>query len=222
MSSRIKGGLESFRILISKFPKSGLAPTAHFRIAGIYFALERYADAASEYLDIAEKYPGSGFASSACYNAGLAFKKLKNTEEALKQFKLVMSGYPKSEQARDSAIEAGSLYEAGKDYKNAIDTYAWLADNFSEKAPEARYWAASVYYNSGDYESAAKEYMKVPALEKASAIWKITAKARAAECFERLAKYEEAKKLYQEIIKESSNPDWKKSAEKRLKDLEDK
>ncbi|MEI7905633.1 MAG: tetratricopeptide repeat protein, partial [Candidatus Firestonebacteria bacterium] len=93
--------------------------------------------------------------------------------------------------------------------------YRFIVENFPAKAQEARYWIGNCYYSKGDFETAAAEYLKVESTGNTSGIWTVTAKARAAECFERLGKYERAKELYEEIIKKSGNKDWAESAEKR-------
>ena len=211
--------VESFRMAADRFVSSTVAPKALFKIANIYYILERYDDAAAEYDEVAEKYPKSEYIISAIFNSGLSLRKAKKKDEAILRYERILKEYPKSALSRDAALDLGVMYEDVKAFDKAIAAYRFITANFPAKSQEAQYWIGNCYFALGDPDTAAAEYLKVLSVENASGMWIVTAKARAAECFEKAGKLDKAAGLYNDIIKTGGKKEWTDAAEKRLKAL---
>ena len=70
--------LEMFNLLLSKFPKSPLAPSAKYQMGWIYFQDKNHTPAINSFREVVEKYPDSEVAPKALYGIGDAYYNMGN------------------------------------------------------------------------------------------------------------------------------------------------
>jgi tetratricopeptide (TPR) repeat protein len=69
-----------------------------------------------------------------------------------------------------------------------------------QEKPEILYWTATCYAKMGDFQRAAAEYLKVPALYAGMGRWDLTSECEAARLYERMGEYRKAVSLYKKIL----------------------
>ncbi|MDQ1256374.1 MAG: Tetratricopeptide repeat protein [Candidatus Hydrogenedentes bacterium] len=121
-------------------------------------------------------------------------------EQAAALFAKVVEAAPGSSQAIESLYRMGKLQEQLKNEKEAVRLYEEAANaNTGDAAARARFRLGELYEQQGDFEAAAKSYMRVAILflhEELSpeSLW------RAAQCFEKAEKPDQAIKTYKELV----------------------
>lgn len=89
----------AFQDLVTKYPKSDVAPDAEFYIAETY-AAEKNVDAAdSVYARVASKYAGSPRAATAVYKRAVAAQDAGNGARARELYNQLIKKYPRSDEA---------------------------------------------------------------------------------------------------------------------------
>jgi len=182
--------VKAFSSLIKNFPKSSMAAEALFQIGENYFNLREYEKALKAYEGVWRKYPHSVFVDAAMYNVGWCYVELNRMEEAIKVFRQLVRNYPRS-----------------------------------QYAPSAQFTLGDYYFNIKQYEKAAQEYEKVvnnypdsPLAQKAQELLKELENIRAYLVYIKGMKkfdnqeYEEAIKIFQEVIERFPNSDSKAGA----------
>jgi tol-pal system protein YbgF len=89
----------AFQDLLTKYPKSDLAPEAQLSIATAYEAEGDTSAADSAYAYTAKTYPKSRSAATAIYKRAVLAQKSGKTDTARKLFQLVIKKYPNSDEA---------------------------------------------------------------------------------------------------------------------------
>jgi tol-pal system protein YbgF len=90
---------QAFQDLITKYPKSDVAPDAQFYIAETYAAENNPAAADSVYAQVAARYAGSPRAATAIYKRGVSALKAGNNDKARDLFNQLIRKYPRSDEA---------------------------------------------------------------------------------------------------------------------------
>ena len=122
--------------------------------------------------------------------------------EAIELYKAVVTTNPQSATAIDARYHMAQLYEKQNNPAEAVRLYEEAANtNTGEQAARARFRLGEIYEAKGDHTAAAKSYMCVVILflfEQLSpeALW------RAGQCFEKAGSRDQAKKAYEELIKD--------------------
>ncbi len=88
----------------------------------------------------------------------------------------------------------------------------------AEREPEVQFYIGEAYFNSGRYEEAIAEFLKIPMFSKKTKLqWEASAFYFAGQAYERLGKKNEAIKMYEEIVRRPGILwDLKKEAQKRI------
>jgi tol-pal system protein YbgF len=89
-----------FQALLKKFPKSNLAPSAHFWIGETYYSQKKFEEAILAYNQVVKRYRKSSKAPAALLKQGLSFSSLGDKLTARVVLKKLIKDYPKSSQAK--------------------------------------------------------------------------------------------------------------------------
>jgi TolA-binding protein len=76
----------------------------------------------------------------------------------------------------------------------------------AETEPEIQYYIGKSYLNSGKFEQAIAELLRVKFFSKPTKLpWGVTAMYESALCYVRLRNYDRARQLFQQIVKEQGS-----------------
>jgi len=147
------------------------------------------------------------------YDAGIALAKW------------YISKFPYAEDRFQKLIQIGLFYFELKEYPRAIAHFQKilpLAD--SETEAEIQYWIGKSYFEMGQYQEAAYEFLKVKYQCAATKLpWAATALYEAGIGYLRLQKFELAKLLFQKIVQtEGATSDLGRIAQQKILELESK
>ena len=90
---------QAFQDLITKYPKSDVAPDAQFYIAETYAAENNATAADSVYARVASKYAGSPRAATAIYKRAVAAQNAGDGDKARDLYNQLIKKYPRSDEA---------------------------------------------------------------------------------------------------------------------------
>jgi TolA-binding protein len=210
-----------FERFLADYPKSRLVPDVRFWFAEYYMSKAMY-DKAREYLSsILRDFPSSDIIIDTLYQMALSFLEEGRLRDAEAYFGETASRFAGSAIARDAHRKIALIKRKAEDYGSAIRSLraALTADN-SELNAQIQFEIAECEEAGGDLQRAAEEYLKVPAAYPKGTFWSLRARLKCAEIFEKLGKFDDAVKLYNELadmgITESE------FAKKRLKWLEER
>ena len=131
--------------------------------------------------------------------------------------------YPDAEDAIDKKILIGRAYV----YLNQVDLAVDLLKEVrliadSEREPEIQYYIGEAYFQTGQYENAIAEYVKIPLLSRKTKLqWEASALYYSGQAYEKLGRIDDAKRMYAEIVKRPGiDIVLKKAAQKRINEIE--
>lgn len=193
---------ESFLRLITEFPAEPLNEETYVWLGQRLYDQKKWDQAAIAFgalLTAKTDYPNPERIRFKIAECSEAAGKL---EEAVKLFEAAAAAAPQSTTAVDARFHIAKLYEGLNKPDEAFKLYEEAANtNTGELAARARFRLGELYEAKGDFPSAAKSYMCVVILflfEELSpeALW------RAGQCFEKAGSREQAKKAYDELLKD--------------------
>ncbi len=146
--ARYDQAIDSYRLLVERFPLAEDSPEHQLRIALAYERQGEMERSLAERRRLAERYgPGSSFAQHHTENPPVRDRALELAEQALR-FAALMR-HKQAQQRRDE-----------KAYSNARAAYGAYLDRFADtdEAPRIRYYLGEVLFELGDYAGAAGHY----------------------------------------------------------------
>lgn len=186
------------------FPDHPQVSEAELRMGRIAFDLGDYSGAVERFLPLIEK---GGLAdatySSACEQAAMAYEKMSDWKKAFsmqcRYLERLSSGAPDPE----ALLRAGFFALQAKEAAAALPYFRQAkAVAPTDKKGEAAYWTAQALSAAGNTRSAIREYLEVASLTSAGGMWSKTAQLEAAALYEKTGDTENAKKLYEKMIRE--------------------
>ena len=155
------------------------------------------------------------------FNLIRTYEASNRQDQALQVAKELVRNYPGYEDALRVRIKIGYLNAELGNYADAISALQdVLPDVDAEEETEVRYWIGESYYDSGKYDQALLEYLKVAYLSQAGGLWAITAEFKAGQTYEALDRVDEAKRLYRRMIERyGTDSQWGQAAQERLREL---
>ncbi|MCC6488928.1 MAG: tetratricopeptide repeat protein, partial [Candidatus Hydrogenedentes bacterium] len=198
----LDGAAEAFFRVMEEFPDVKLNEQAYAWLGDYTFQQEnwnRSAQALDALLKAFPDYPNPERVHLAIAECS---ERAGKREEAIKLYQKVVDAAPQSSAAQDALFKMAGLYEAGKDVDKAMALYEQAANtNTGETAAKARFRIGELHETKGDCDGAARSFMQVailflhPELSPES-LW------RAGQCFEKMNSADQAKRAYDELIKE--------------------
>jgi len=191
--------------VLSGFPKPQVAEAAKFSMATCRMGMEEYDFAATEFRDFIDAYPKSDLVDNAMYLAARCYLKQAprierdqaRTAEALSELNLLLRKYPDTDvrkEAEDGMMEARSRL-AEKEYLNG-----------------------QLYYKLGDYKSA-RIYFDHVVRDYGDTAWAGEALLAKGLAFERQGMNEDARQIYEQLLRDVPSGSSGQEAARRLKRL---
>lgn len=186
---------------VAKNPKSPSAPEAQFTLGAVQMAVKKYDDAAKNFRAVKDNPQAGTFAPLAHFQLGLALFSANQLDPALVELKSYVQKYPKEETTGTAALYIGMVLDRKKD-PTALQALQEVAAKYPEdnSAPFALNYIASIYKREAKMPEMVAAYEKVyktfPKSKEAT-----TARVAVAQYLASQKKYDDAAKMYQELIK---------------------
>ena len=194
--------LDMFNRFINEYPQSGFVGLSQFKIGMIYHEQNDFEQAVTFFsaaLSHAETDSTTRF--RAAYNAAIGLQKLSRWLEAGRMYELILDSFPEEISPSAAKLKIGFCLIQASYTAEALAHFQKAGDNPDpQEKPEVLYWIATCYAKMGEYQRAAAEYLKVPALYAGIGRWDLTAECEAARLYERLGEYGKAVSLYKKIL----------------------
>lgn len=157
----------------------------------------------------------------ALFIKGSSYISLNLVGKGLESYRKFLDYYPLIEGLDGERLKAALAFQNHKDYEQAIKSMRELIRISSDvkiKA-EAQYWVGDCYQQSGDFDRAIVEYLKVTYLYPEESMWALTARYMAAQSYQELGAYDKAIKLFKKVALESGDKRKSEYARKRVEEL---
>ncbi len=189
-----------------------------FEAGRLFYELGKYDLARDEFERVVRLKPDEKTRVTALFNLGLAFKETGQTDKALDAFESVGKATSAEAAVRaDALLEAGLIARDRGDLQRAKRHLSRAAElGTGAVGAEAQYWVADLDFDSERYEDAIGGYRRVVEQFADQQEWRISARYRMAEAFERLSRWRDAEDQYQHIVEASGDASWTEDAQRRL------
>ncbi len=220
-----KEGFELMQQIPQKYPNSEILPKVYLRLANEAFRLEQPQTAMeaaklalqNPYIKIADAKYGTDFLIKVYKAAGYY-------ENALLLIQQYLEKFPDDDPVNifSKRIDIGVMHKNLKAYNRALEYFKDLIKIASgEDEAEIQFNLAETYWAMGNFEQALLEYLRIPYLTLGKKFdWASAAKSQAAECYVKLSKYDEAVRLYEDIIRVNGvTSDYGKYSKQRIEQI---
>jgi len=221
--NRHEDALEILTEFPKKYPDSDNLGAVLNTLGGIYFRSEKYESAISSFKSSLDRPLKADLRKQVMSNLIKAYTFVNFWDAALALAREYIDTYPDAEDAIDKKILIGRAYV----YLNQVDLAVDLLKEVrliadSEREPEIQFYIGEAYFQTGQYENAIAEYVKIPLLSRKTKLqWEASALYYSGQAYEKLGRIEDAKRMYAEIVKRPGiDIVLKKEAQKRIKEIE--
>lgn len=192
---------EGFSSLASKAKDQNLAKLSAFQAAECQFWQGHYDDAQKAYSQFAQTYAGDNMEPAADYGYGWSLAKQDKHLQAAKIFQKIVTDFPKHPLAPWAAVRAGAEDYAGNNNDAARKDYESGLTLANGKSPVdfLEYGLGWLDYAEQNYDEAIVEFRKVEKFSPQSPLY-WNALYLHAGCRYLQAKYDDAKKMYDQIV----------------------
>lgn len=186
---------------VAKNPKSPSAPEAQFTLGAVQMSVKKYDDAAKNFRAVKDNPQAGLFAAPAYFQLGLALFSAGQLDPALVELKGYVQKYPKEETTGTAALYIGMVLDRKKD-PTALQALQDVATKYpnDNSAAFALNYIASIYKRENKMPEMVAAYEKVyktfPKSKEAT-----SARVAVAQYLASQKKYDDAAKMYQELIK---------------------
>jgi len=157
-----KAAAETFLQLVEKYPRSDHCEQALFQAGFCFYTLKQYDQAQKTFGRFLKKYTESDRRAEAAYLRGECLYRLNKRADAIKMFRAALQNDPKPSIKARAHFWLGYCLQMEKKWDDALREYndsAVSAGEDAELAPKARYCAALVYSQKGEYDKCAQRLM---------------------------------------------------------------
>jgi tetratricopeptide (TPR) repeat protein len=157
-----KKAIDTYEILVTKYPQSKQILPALNNIASDYKELEDYYNVAKTNERVFQTFQGTPEAENALFNASLFYAKAEAWQEGVRTNNLYIQTYPTNPESKDLLFENAKYYLKLDDLGNANRIYQEFATLYPNDplTIEAFYNRGVYYYDHGEYETAKVEFNK--------------------------------------------------------------
>ncbi len=207
-----------------KYPDSDLQANVYITLGGLYYRAEKRELAVGAYKRAVELASDPETRRIALSNQIILYRDLGLWDGALAQTRTYVKEYPDAEDIMSKKILIGTALSNMNRYSEAVDYLKKLKfEANSDEEPEIQFYIGEAYFNSGQYEDAIREFVKIPLLSKQTKLqWEASALYYSGQAYEKLGKIDDAIRMYKEII---SRPgilvELKREAQKRIDQLKE-
>ncbi|MDH3975748.1 MAG: tetratricopeptide repeat protein [Deltaproteobacteria bacterium] len=152
---------------------------------------------------------------------GSSYLSLNLVERGLESYRKFLDFYPAMEGLDGERLKAALAFQNHKDYEQTIKSMKELikVSNDLKIKAEAQYWIGDCYQQSGAFDQAIVEYLKVTYLYPEESMWALTARYMAAQSYQEVGAYDKAIKLFNKVARESGDKRKREYAKKKVEEL---
>ncbi|MEW6355388.1 MAG: tetratricopeptide repeat protein [Planctomycetota bacterium] len=157
-----KTAAESFLALVEKYPRSEHCEQALFQAGFCFYTLQQYDQGEKTFDRFLKSYSESDRRAEAAYLRGECLYHLKKIAEAMTMFRAALRYNPKPTIKARAHFWLGYCLQAEKKWDEALEEYntsAASAGEDADLAPKARYCAALLYSQKGQYDKCAERLL---------------------------------------------------------------
>jgi TolA-binding protein len=202
-----------------KYPDSKYLCKVYNTLGNLYYRMEKKSEALEMYnkaLQVAKQVDDEKLTLN---NLIVLNKELGFWDGVLRACRQYISRFPEDAGNIDKQILIGLSYSRLNQFDEALRYLKQIKPYVpAEREPEVQFYIGEAYFNSGRYEEAIAEFLKIPMFSKKTKLqWEASAFYFAGQAYERLGKKNEAIKMYEEIVRRPGILwDLKKEAQKRI------
>ncbi len=207
--------------LLAKFPNADVSPEAHLELGNIYYAKQKYQDAADNFRAVyLDSLADRTLVRDAMSRLISSYESVGMYDGALDITRKFINMFPEDKSIMDKRIQVGILYEELRYFDQALLTFQTLVKEANrDYQAELHYYIGAIYDDKGEYANAILEFLKVPYLVTQSEVvdWAAQAYYMAGKCYEKLNKPNEAIAMYEKIVhKPNTDPTFIAGAEREI------
>ena len=221
--NRFQDAIDILTGFAKKYPNSDIMGSVMNSLGGIYFRSEKYESAITTFKSALDKPLTPDVRQQVLSNLIKAYTFVNFWDAALALCREYIATYPNAEDVIDKKIVMGRAYVALNQVDRAVDLFKetrLIAD--SEREPEIQFYIGDAYFQTGQYENAIAEFVKIPLLSRKTKLqWEASALYYSGQAYEKLGRIDEAKRMYAEIVKRPGiDVVLKKEAQKRINEIQ--
>lgn len=205
------GAADAFRRVAEEHPKSRLAAKARFRRAAAHFEAGDLEESARLYGSLSRDK--GALAADSAFNRALALSKGERKDAALGAFEDLLERFPKHARASWAWLQAGRLRQELGRFAAAADAFAKVR---GADRPQALLSAGRCRERLGQRTLALKAYEELRRARPADDPSRLHGMIRLGLLYELQSKLSQARPLYREVLRLSSNPSLNEVARQRL------
>ena len=215
--------LQSQSNFASRFPDSPFSADIYMRLAEFQLAIENLLPAAGAFRRVVDGKHGTAEQRQiAVWQLLQCYSKLSRWDEAMRIARRIQSEFPDHPRVTAVQLEIGYILMNMGQHAQAItalqNVLEWAE---GEDAAEARYYIGQAYQNMAEYRKAITAFYEVGFYgADASTQWINTADFQRAQCNEVLGEFEQARRIYNIIIRrEGGASEWGGLARQKIESL---
>jgi len=215
---------EAFAVLVQEFPQSKRRLVAQFWVAETTYRRGDYQTAGQQFDRLARETQGrqAPWLAMVPLRRAQVAAQLKRWQEASELAASIQEEYPDFRQQYEADYLIGLCRASEADFQGAREAFRKVirstAGAKTETAAMAQWRIGETYFHQKNYEAAIREYLPVKILY-AYPNWQALALLQAGKCHEYLGEWDEAARLYTDVLREYPNTPSAEPAGQRLKTL---
>lgn len=200
--NRAKDAMKEFQDFLKDSPQSELASDVYLAMGQIHLLNEEQEEGLAAIRAAVDKAASPQARQRALAALISTNKKLGLWDAALQRAREYISEYPHAADLTDQKISVGIFLSRLNRYSEAVDYLRALKYSVnSEQEPEVQFYIGEAFFNSGQYDMAINEFLKIPLLsQKTKLQWEASALYYSGQSYERLGRTSDAIRMYQEIV----------------------
>lgn len=208
----------AYKNYVLNFPKAPNRIQALFRLGVSHFQAQNFGEAVIAFNDALEADPNGPLSRDAMVNIPLCYKKMGQSAQALSAYERILTRFPDDPQKNKIRYQMGELNEEMKEYEAALKHYQQIPPN-SEEIFDSLVAQGRVYRLLKMPNQELVVYEKLRGMGPVGNDVRITGMVTLAELYQEMGKIDDSIAVYEDIAKNSTNPDWKQAAVERARIL---
>lgn len=216
---RFEASAAQFEDFLNSFPKSALHVSGRFFCGEALYKLGRNREAVKHLTHVVEVCPSDSTCEAAMLRLGQCLTTLQHWPKAERVFATYLDRFGDHEQWFQARFGVGWARENQGRYDDAIRAYEDVVERHQgSTAARAQFQIGESLFAKKQYDEAVRAFLKVDILY-AYPEWSAAALYEAAQCFEKLGKFVEARNHFKTVVDKFGDSRWAAMASQRLAEV---